>query len=274
MEEGGMVTKEEALEKVIAIRQDAFEKVNAQLDGMVEEAEKNILGSKITSQDHDHLTEVLPGFPERVEGEIVFCDADNINTDGIYSGRYTYQVDVSTEKVAKVRMSNYDKAFASTAQEGNILVTGFNFGCGSLRERAVTAILAKKIPLVVAGSFGNIFSRNSIDNTLMGVEVPKLVQRLRETFSRVKTEGSQQDVTEPLQNSQSLDSPPPASPAAPPQEKLLTRTRWRLVWDVRRSKVDILEGKNGQRWSQKVGKLPSNVQEIIATGRLEKWVKN
>ncbi|KAL8997125.1 MAG: hypothetical protein Q9169_003508 [Polycauliona sp. 2 TL-2023] len=274
MEEGSNITREEALDKVIATREQAFEKFIAQLDGMVEEAEKDVVGSEDVSQPDDHLTEVLPGFPEKVEGEIVFCDADNINTDGIYPGKYTYQDDVTTEKMAEVCMSNYDKAFAATAKEGDILVAGFNFGCGSSREQAATAILAKKIPLVIAGSFGNIFSRNSINNALMGVEVPKLVQRLRETFSGHKTEGSQQDITEPSHNSQSLDSPPPGPQATPAQEKLLTRrTGWKLVWDVRRSKVDVQEGEGGPKWSQKVGELPPNVQEIIATGGLEKWVK-
>ncbi|KAI4269550.1 MAG: hypothetical protein LQ337_007209 [Flavoplaca oasis] len=274
MEEGSEITRQEALQKVIATREQAFEKVIAQLDGIVEEAEQDLLGSDNASQGDDHLTEVLPGFPERVEGEIVFCDADNINTDGIYPGKYTYQDDVTTEKMAEVCMSNYDKAFATTAREGDILVAGFNFGCGSSREQAATAILAKKIPLVIAGSFGNIFSRNSINNALMGVEVPKLVQRLRKTFSGLNTKGSQQDITEPSYNSQSLDSPPPASQVTPSQEKLLTRrTGWKLVWDVRRSKVDVQEGENGPRWSQKVGELPPNVQEIIASGGLEKWVK-
>jgi len=84
--------------------------------------------------------------------------------------------------MATVVMENYDTEFASIAKEGDILVAGFNFGCGSSREQAATAILAKKIPMVVAGSFGNIFSRNSINNALMGVEVPRLIQRLRETF--------------------------------------------------------------------------------------------
>ncbi|KAL8912511.1 MAG: hypothetical protein Q9172_007492 [Xanthocarpia lactea] len=237
-----MITKEEALEKVIATRQEAFEKVVAQLDGMVEETEKNILGLEVTSQDHGHLPEVLPGFPERIEGEIVCCNADDINTDGIYPGKYTYQDDVSTERMAE-RAGRH----SHPCQED---------------------------PLVVAGSFGNIISRNSINNALMGVEVPKLVQRLRETFSGVKTEGSQQGVTEPSQNSQSLDSPPPASQAAPPQEMPLTRrTRCRPVWDVRRSKVDIQDENNGPRWSQKVGELPPNVQEIIATGGRGKWAK-
>lgn len=274
MEEGRKITRGEALDQVIATREEAFEKVIAQLDSMVEEAEKDIVGPDNATRDGDHLTEVLPGFPERVEGEIVFCDADNINTDGIYPGKYTYQDDVTTEKMAEVCMSNYDTTFATTAREGDILVAGFNFGCGSSREQAATAILAKKIPLVMAGSFGGIFSRNSINNALMGVEIPKLVERLRETFSGLRTEASQLDITEPSHNSQSLDSPPPAPPKSPPQEKLLTRrTGWKLVWDVRRSKVHVQEGENGPEWSQTVGELPPNVQEIIASGGLEKWVK-
>ncbi|KAL8925698.1 MAG: hypothetical protein Q9208_003381 [Pyrenodesmia sp. 3 TL-2023] len=262
-EEERMITAEQALEKIIG-----------QLDDLVEDSEKDIQGSESTVGETERLTEVLPGFPERLEGEIVFCDADNINTDGIYPGKYTYQDNVTPEKMAEVVMSNYDEAFASIAREGDILVAGFNFGCGSSREQAATAILAKKIPLVVAGSFGNIFSRNSINNALMGVEVPKLVQRLRESFSGIEAQESQQNVTEPSQNRESLDSPPPAPQIVPQQEKLLTRrTGWKLVWDVRRSKVDIEEGENGKKWSQRVGELPPNVQEIIARGGLEKWVK-
>ena len=58
--------------------------------------------------------------------------------------------------MAEACMLNYDPEFSSIAKEGDVLVSGFNFGCGSSREQAATAILAKKIPLVVAGSFGNI----------------------------------------------------------------------------------------------------------------------
>ncbi|KAK6531853.1 mitochondrial Homoaconitase [Orbilia ellipsospora] len=191
---------------------------------------------------NDVLTEVLPGFPESIEGEIVFCDGDNINTDGIYPGKYTYQDNVTKEKMAEVCMENYDTEFRTTAKAGDILVGGFNFGCGSSREQAATAILAKQIPLVAAGSFGNIFSRNSINNALLGVELPALVHRLRETY---KDEA----------------------------EKVLTRrTGWRLLWDIRRSKVVITE-KDGSSWEQKVGEIPPSVQEIIACGGLEGWVK-
>jgi len=171
-------------------------------------------------------------------------------------------------------MENYDKNFGSVAREGDILVSGFNFGTGSSREQSATAILAKKIPLVVAGSFGNIFSRNSINNGLMGVEVPKLVQRLRETFSATATEAAM-DSTEPSENRESLDSPPPGAQRVPASEKMLTRrTGWKFVWDVRRSLVEITEGEGGAKWSQKVGSLPPNVQEVIALGGLESWVKH
>jgi len=229
--------------------EDALDKLVSQADNIIANAEKDLFGgasdAAAAAEEEETLTEILPGFPEKIEGEIVFCDADNINTDGIYPGKYTYQDNVPPEKMAEVCMENYDKAFREIARPGDILVAGFNFGCGSSREQAATAILAKKIPLVVAGSFGNIFSRNSINNALMGVEVPRLVKRLRETF---KTKDG--------------------------EEKVLTRrTGWKLTWDVRRSKVIVTEGEGGQTWSQKVGELPPNVQEIIARGGLEKWVK-
>lgn len=158
---------------------------------------------------------------------------------------------MSVEKMAEVCMENYDPSFGSVSRPGDILVAGFNFGCGSSREQAATAILARGIPLVVAGSFGNIFSRNSINNALMGVEVPRLVQRLRETFGKTEQEGA--DKAKPV---------------------LTRRTGWTFEWDVRRSRVTVTEGPGGQTWSQRVGELPPNVQEIIARGGLEKWVKH
>jgi homoaconitate hydratase len=107
----------------------------------------------------------------------------------------------------------------------------------------------------------------------MGVEVPRLVQRLREHFSSNNIK-ERTDVKESAENKESLDSPPPAQQASPVEEKVLTRrTGWKFVWDVRRSKVSVTEGEGGNTWSQKVGELPPNVQEIIARGGLEKWVK-
>ncbi|ORY04874.1 homoaconitase mitochondrial precursor [Clohesyomyces aquaticus] len=271
--EGDGIAEEERMMTI----EDMLEKVIKEADEMIESVEtKTVENQSINppGPQSESLTEILPGFPEKISGEIVFCDADNINTDGIYPGKYTYQDDVTRERMAEVCMENYDPTFGSVAKAGDILVSGFNFGCGSSREQAATAILAKGIPLVVAGSFGNIFSRNSINNALMGVEVPKLANRLREVFSSSTPESSQQKMQEPSMNRESLDSPPPGAVTQPAQAKRLTRrTGWTLEWDVRRSKVNVQEGPNGPKWSVKVGELPPNVQEIIALGGLESWVR-
>ena len=83
---------------------------------MIESEERNLNGLANSSKDNstvqpstsapETLTDILPGFPEKVTGEIVFCDADNINTDAIYPGKYTYQDDISREKMAEVCMEN------------------------------------------------------------------------------------------------------------------------------------------------------------------------
>ncbi|KAG5991344.1 mitochondrial Homoaconitase [Claviceps pusilla] len=230
--------------------ESALEKLIADAEGLIAGAESSS-GSDLTAQagtsstgEAETLTEILPGFPEKIESEIVFLDADNLNTDGIYPGKYTYQDGITPEKMAEVCMENYDPEFRHIAKPSDILVSGFNFGTGSSREQSATAILAKGIPLVVAGSFSNIFSRNSINNALMGLEVPRLVHRLRETFK----------------------------PDGPDNKVLTRRTGWKLLWDVRRSKVTVTE-QDGTTWEEKVGELPPNVQEIIACGGLEKWVK-
>ena len=227
-------------------------------DGNVEESKALDVGGALDNATEqvdsiadslETLTEVLEGFPEKVEGEIVFCDADDINTDGIYPGKYTYQDNVSVEEMAEICMENYDKSFRDIAKPGDILVSGFSFGTGSSREQAATAILAKRIPLVVAGSFANIFSRNSINNALIVVEVPRLVQRLREHFASFSPKP---ETIEPLQNRKSQDSLKPPEQASPTQTKVLTRrTGWTFSLDIRRSKVTVREGEDGVRQSEK-----------------------
>ncbi|KAI1818035.1 hypothetical protein GGS20DRAFT_529526 [Poronia punctata] len=223
---------------------DAFDRLIGEMEGMIDAAEGGAeTPAAPAASEEETLTDVLPGFPEKIEGEIVFCDNDNINTDGIYPGKYTYQDGLTADQMAKVCMENYDTEFGKIIKPNDVLVTGFNFGCGSSREQAATSILANNIPLVVAGSFGSIFSRNSINNALLGIELPKLIERLREAYKD-------------------------------DAEKTLTRrTGWKLLWDVRRSKVVITE-KDGKTWEHKVGEMPPSVQEIVAKGGIVKWVQS
>jgi homoaconitate hydratase len=186
--------------------------------------------------------DILPGFPSHITGELIFVDSDNLNTDGIYPGKYTYQDNVPREKMREVCMENYDPKFGSIARDGDILVGGYNFGTGSSREQAATAILSRNIPMVLAGSFGDIFKRNSINNALLCVEVPALLEKLRKRFGG---------------------------------ERVLTRrTGWRVTWDVAGSKVVVEEGEGGEKWEVKVGELGGAVQELFVKGGLEGWVKS
>jgi len=127
--------------------------------------------------------EILPGFPERVQGRLVFMPQDNINTDAIYGKDYTYRDDMTPEMMARVVMENYDPTFAPRTHAGDVIVGGFNFGTGSSREQAVTCLKAKSIPLVIAASFSQTYLRNAYNNGFLCIEVPALVKRLREQFA-------------------------------------------------------------------------------------------
>ncbi|EXJ80711.1 homoaconitase [Capronia epimyces CBS 606.96] len=219
--------------------------IEAKLGSALEQLESLIDRIETTAPVDDDaaqaVTNILPGFPTKISGEIVFADADNLDTDNIYAGKYTYQDHMTTAEMANVCMENYDPEFRSIAKPNDILVSGFNFGCGSSREQAATALLARDIQLVVAGSFSNIFVRNGINNALPCLELPRLVERLRTIFS----------------------------------EKIPTRrTGWTLTWDIARSTIEVQEGEDGERWEEKVGEFPENLQEIIAKGGLVGWVKH
>ena len=126
--------------------------------------------------------EILPGFPDRVKGRLVFMPQDNVNTDAIYGKDYTYRDDMTKEMMAKVVMENYDPQFAARSNAGDVIVSGFNFGTGSSREQAVTCLKAKGIPLVIAGSFSQTYLRNAYNNGFLCIEVPELVRHLHEQF--------------------------------------------------------------------------------------------
>jgi homoaconitate hydratase len=128
--------------------------------------------------------DILPGFPERVKGRLVFMPQDNVNTDAIYGKDYTYRDDMTRDMMAKVVMENYDPQFAARTQAGDVIVSGFNFGTGSSREQAVTCLKAKDIPMVIAASFSQTYLRNAYNNGFLCVEVPELVKRLREQFAK------------------------------------------------------------------------------------------
>lgn len=94
---------------------------------------------------------------------------DNIDTDRIIPGKYTKTLDVAN--LAQHVLEDLDPQFSSRVQEGDILVAGDNFGCGSSREQAPVALKAAGVSVVVAASFARIFYRNAINIGLPVVEI-------------------------------------------------------------------------------------------------------
>jgi homoaconitate hydratase len=126
---------------------------------------------------------IREGFPRVVEGPLLLVPKDNLNTDSIYGKDYTYRDDMTPAEMAKVAMLNYDPEFQAIAREGDLLVGGWNFGSGSSREQAATALKYRGLPLIVAGSYSQTYKRNAFNNGYIVLECPKLIKELRARFA-------------------------------------------------------------------------------------------
>jgi homoaconitate hydratase len=126
--------------------------------------------------------EIMEGFPSSVRGRALFIDKDNLNTDGIYGSKHTYRDDMTPEEMAAVTFENYDPNFNTLYQKGDVVIGGLNFGSGSSREQAATALKFKGIPCVIAASFSETYKRNAFNNGFVVFECPELVTHLRATL--------------------------------------------------------------------------------------------
>jgi 3-isopropylmalate/(R)-2-methylmalate dehydratase small subunit len=102
---------------------------------------------------------------------------DDVNTDVIFPGKYTYTVSDPAE-MGEHALEDLDPEFRFQVQPGDVIVAGRNFGCGSSREQAVVCLVSKHVGAVVARSFGRIFYRNAINNALPAITCPAAVDAL------------------------------------------------------------------------------------------------
>lgn len=100
---------------------------------------------------------------------------DNINTDVIFPGKYTYTISNDPVQLARHALEDLDPSFAAQARAGDVIVAGRNFGNGSSREQAVTCLVQAGLRAVIAKSFARIYYRNAINNGLLAIECPRVV---------------------------------------------------------------------------------------------------
>ena len=177
---------------------------------------------------------ILDGFHTSVIGELIYCHQDNLNTDGIFPGKYTYLDDFTHEQQAQVVMENYDPEFGEIVNETDILAGGYNFGTGSSREQAATALKYRGIQLVIAGSFSETYKRNALNNGYLLIESAELIDDLKEKFG---------------------------------DAKLTLKTKLKIVISFKKATIDF----NDKIY--KISAIGEAAQELIISEGLENWVR-
>ena len=107
----------------------------------------------------------------------VFKYPDNVDTDVIIPARHLNTQD--PKELASHCMEDIDKEFIHNVKDGDIMVGGWNFGCGSSREHAPIAIKASGVPVIIAASFARIFYRHAINVGLPVLEIGNDVKKIR-----------------------------------------------------------------------------------------------
>ena len=108
----------------------------------------------------------------------VFKYPDNVDTDVIIPARYLNTS--NAQELAKHCMEDIDTEYVGKVQPGDVMVAGWNFGCGSSREHAPLVIKTCGTGVVIAKSFARIFYRNAINIGLAILECPEAVDAISE----------------------------------------------------------------------------------------------
>jgi 3-isopropylmalate/(R)-2-methylmalate dehydratase small subunit len=112
----------------------------------------------------------------KIEGRC-WVYGDDVNTDVIFPGKYTYNLPPS--EFAKHALEDLDPEFAKAARPGDVIVGGKNFGCGSSREQAAVCIKMSGVTVIIACSFARIFFRNCVNNGVLPIVCPEAVDHLQ-----------------------------------------------------------------------------------------------
>lgn len=100
---------------------------------------------------------------------------DDVNTDVIFPGKYTYTVSHDPAELARHALEDLDPEFAANVRPGDVIIAGRNWGNGSSREQAVTCLKHAGLRAVIASSFARIYYRNAINNGLLAIPCPEIV---------------------------------------------------------------------------------------------------
>lgn len=135
-----------------------------------------------------------------------FRYGDNVDTDVIIPARYLTTTD--EHELAAHALEDLDAGFASAVREGDVILAGANFGCGSSREHAALALKGTGVAAVVASSFARIFYRNAINTGLVILTCPEAVAH-SSTGDEIEVDLDRREVRNLTQNARWTTEPLP-----------------------------------------------------------------
>jgi 3-isopropylmalate/(R)-2-methylmalate dehydratase small subunit len=142
-----------------------------------------------------------------MRGKVHKYASANIDTDVIIPGPYLKIHD--HRELAKHAMEGLDPRFPEKVSEGDFLVSGCNFGCGSSREHAPIALSHAGIKAILAPSFARIFYRNAVDGGyLLPIEIEESTMRRIDDKDELEIDISQNKITNLTKNKESYDMKP------------------------------------------------------------------
>lgn len=123
---------------------------------------------------------IAPDDKRRHDGVWNYADADNLNTDQMFAGNLTYEINSpEAEKILPHLFKGFDPAFADAVKNGDIVIAGENFGCGSSREHPAVGLAYAGVQAVIAKSVNRIFFRSAINQGLTLLVLPEAVKAFR-----------------------------------------------------------------------------------------------
>lgn len=152
------------------------------------------LKGEIADPRGDHFTDKFPfaveqsktvdiakGEDRYAKGSWNYADVDNLNTDQMFAGKFTYEINSNeAEKIMPFLFKGFDDSFSERVKEGDILVAGANFGCGSSREHPSVGLAHAGIKAVICKSVNRIFYRSSVNQGLPIILLPEAVNAYKQ----------------------------------------------------------------------------------------------
>jgi len=156
----------------------AFSALKGQIADPRESTKQETFPYKI---EQSKTVDIRPGDDRYANGIWNYTDVDNLNTDQMFAGNLTYAIKSSeADKILPNLFKGFDDSFADRVKEGDIVIAGANFGCGSSREHPSVGLAYAGVKAVICKSVNRIFYRSSVNQGLPIILLPEAVKAYKQ----------------------------------------------------------------------------------------------